>query len=71
MSDTPETDAVENNDDWAFRSEQVKWFATLARKLERERDQARLEATRYRNLAMELANEKGDIALMNRIITND
>lgn len=57
MSDTPETDAVENNDDWAFRSEQVKWFATLARKLERERDQARLEATRYRNLAMELANQ--------------
>ena len=57
MSDTPETDAVENNDDWAFRSEQVKWFATLARKLERERDQARLEAERYRDIAMELEKQ--------------
>ena len=38
----------------------IKEMAILARKLERERDQARLEAERYRNLAMELANETND-----------
>ena len=61
MSDTPETDAVEN--EWRESFDEgfgQKEMAILARKLERERDQARLEATRYRNLAMELANQTND-----------
>ena len=61
MSDTPETDAVEN--EWRESFDEgfgQKEMVILARKLERERDQARLEATRYRNLAMELANQTND-----------
>lgn len=60
MSDTPETDAVENEwrDSWSRRSGQEE-MAAIARKMERERDHARAEAELFRNNALSVLRGDG------------
>ena len=64
MSDTPETDEIKSQiqEGWS-RSTGREAFEELARRLERERDEARREAEKWRNRAFETQCEAEECPL--------